>query len=443
MLFTYNSNDASIELACFKQKRIYISQDYEAMSTHKLFYGWTIVALAVVGLATGWAAIGVFSFGAFIKPLELEFGWQRGEISLTLAVINLTGIVMTPVIGFLVDKHGVRKILLPSTLLLGSLTASLYFLTGNLWHFYLVWFLVIFFGCAASPLSYSKLIVKWFDKRRGIALGIGLAGVGLGAALMPPLAQSLISEYGWRIAYLGLACSVLIISLPLLVLLLRNTPEEMGLSPDGSTFSVEDNHKTSVTGFTLHETLRQKSFWLMAVVFMLIGMAVVSIIVHLIPMLIERGISPAEAAKAQGFLGLSLIFGRIFAGYLMDRFFAPRVALVFFIGPVIGISMLAMGMSGAMLYFAIVLIGMAIGAEFDVMGYLTSRYSGLLNYGQTFGLLFAAFEIGAAIGPTLMGYCFDLTGEYTIVLWAMAALALLACVLTSRLGPYPTLPEAN
>lgn len=170
------------------------------MSANKLFYGWVIVGASIVGLATGWATIGIFSFGAFIKPLELEFGWQRGEISLALGVINLTGIAMAPILGFLVDKHGVRKILLPSSLMLGLLTASLFFLSSNLWHFYLIWFLVAVLGCAATPLSYSKVIVKWFDRKRGIALGLGLAGVGLGAALMPPFAQALISSYGWRVA---------------------------------------------------------------------------------------------------------------------------------------------------------------------------------------------------------------------------------------------------
>lgn len=413
------------------------------MRINKLFYGWRIVGLAVIGLATGWAAIGIFSFGAFFQPLEMEFGWQRGEISLTLAVINLTGIAMAPLLGLFVDKYGVKKILLPSTLMLGLLTASLYWLTGYLWHFYLVWFLVALLGCATSPLSYSKLIVKWFDQQRGIALGIGLAGVGLGAAVMPPLAQALITDYGWRFAYLGLAGLVLLVSLPLLLLFLRNTPEEMGLHPDGVIRTVQNNRKNLVSGFTLRETLRHKHFWLMAVIFMLVGMVVVSIIVHLMPMLIERGISPAEAAKSQAFLGMSLIFGRVFAGFLMDRFFAPNVAIIFLIGPAIGISILASGISGPLVYLAIILVGMAIGAEFDVMGYLTSRYSGLLNYGQTFGFLFAAFEIGAAIGPVLMGYCFDITGEYTLVLWIMAGLAVVSCILTAMLGPYPSLPETE
>ncbi len=411
------------------------------MSTNKLFYGWKIVGVSIIGLATGWAAIGIFSFGAFIKPLELEFGWQRGEISLALAVINLTGIAMAPILGFLVDKHGVRKILLPSSLMLGLLTASLFFLSSNLWHFYGIWFLVAVLGCAATPLSYSKVIVKWFDRKRGIALGLGLAGVGFGAALMPPFAQALISAYGWRVAYFGLGALVVCIGVPMLFFFLRNSPEQMGLRSDGDPVTNETKTNTLLIGYTVQETIRQKSFWLMIGIFLCIGMVVTSIIVHLIPMLVERGFEPSKAAQGQAFLGLSLIFGRVFAGYLMDRFFAPHVSIAFMIGPAIGVAILASGVSGPIVFLAIILVGMAIGAEFDVMGYLTSRYSGLLSYGLIFGFLFSAFELGAAIGSVAMGYCHDITGEYTIILWIMSGLALFACFLTSMLGAYPELPE--
>ena len=411
------------------------------MGSNKLFYGWVIVGVSIVGLATGWAAIGVFSFGAFIKPIELEFGWSRGEISVAQAVINLTGIAIAPVLGILVDRHGIRKVLLPSALMLGLLTASLYFLTASLWHFYAVWFLIAVLGCAAAPLSYSAVIVNWFDRRRGIALGIGLAGVGLGAALIPPFSQAMISNFGWREAYLGLGALVVFIGVPILFLFLRNSPQEMGLLPDGDDASTSSAESRVIAGFSLRETTRQRPFWLMVGMFLCVGMVVTSIIIHLHPMLVERGIDPAKAAKGQAILGLSLIFGRVFAGYLMDRFFAPYVSIAFMMGPAIGIAILASGVSGTPVFIAIVLVGLAIGAEFDVMGYLTSRYSGLLVYGLIFGLLFSAFELGAAIGSVALGFCHDLTGEYTIALWAMSGLALLSCVLAGLLGPYPDLPE--
>ncbi len=412
------------------------------MSKRKFFYGWAIVGCAVIGLASGWAAIGVFSFGAFIKPLEAEFGWQRGEISLGLVAINVTGIIIGPLLGMLVDRHGVRKILLPSCFLLGVLVASLYLLTDSLLHFYTVWFLVALLGCATSPLSYSKVVVRWFDRRRGLALGVGLAGVGVGAALMPPFAQAMITNYGWREAYLALGGVALFISLPVLILFLRDTPEEMGLYTDGDTAEARiERDDGSLVGYVFRDALRQRTFWQMMAIFFMVGLFITSVIVHLIPMMIERGFSPGKAAVAQSFLGLSLIFGRVFAGYLMDRFFAPYVSVVFLIGPAVGLAMLASGASGPSAYVAVVLVGLAIGAEFDVMSFLNSRYLGLRSFGLFFGLLYGALELGAAIGPVLMGYCHDLTGEYTIVLWMMAGVAVGAGLLTSVLGPYPELPR--
>lgn len=242
-------------------------------------------------------------------------------------------------------------------------------------------------------------------------------------------------------AYFGLGGLVLFIGFPILFFFLRNTPEQMGLGPDGDTIA-GDGKPAVLAGFSVQETIRQKPFWLLLGIFLCIGMVVTSIIVHLIPMLVERGIEPAKAAQGQAFLGLSLIFGRVFAGYLMDRFFAPYVSIVFMLGPAIGVAILASGVSGPIVFLAIILVGMAIGAEFDVMGYLTSRYSGLVSYGLIFGLLFSAFELGAAIGSVAMGYCHDMTGEYTVILWIMSGLALLSCALTAMLGPYPKLPEA-
>ena len=412
------------------------------MARKKFFYGWNVVGCSVIGLASGWAAIGVFSFGAFIKPLEAEFGWQRGEITLALVALNLTGIVMAPLLGMVVDRHGVRKILLPSCVMFGLLVSSLYLLTNSLFHFYFVWFLVAVLGCATSPVSYSKVIVRWFDRRRGLALGIALAGVGLGAALMPTLAQAVITNYGWREAYLAIGGVVLLISLPVLIALLRDTPEQVCLHPDGDTAEARAARDDgSLLGYVLHEAVRRRTFWLMVAIFFLVGLFITSLIVHLIPLLIERGVSPGKAATAQALLGLSLIFGRVFAGYLMDRFFAPYVSVVFLIGPAFGLAILAGGASGTGAYVAVVLRELALGAEFDVMSFLTSRYLGLRSFGLLFGFFYAALTLGAAIGPVLMGYSHDLTGEYNIMLWVMSGVAVVAVVLTAILGPYPELPR--
>lgn len=416
--------------------------DSTSQPPRKPFYGWFVVGGAVVGLASGWSAL-FFTFGTFIRPLEEAFGWQRAQISVGFSIVSLTAVVVSPLLGMLVDKYGARRVLLPSAAMLGLVIASGYGLTANIWHFYLIWAGVAFLGAGTSPLTYSRLIVKWFDKQRGLALGVGLAGVGIGSAVLPQVVQSVTSAYGWREAYLGLGAIVLIVSLPILFKWVRDDPSDLGLRPDGEILQqpVSRAPRRAVPGFTAREAVRCPEFWLMIGLFAMVGLITAAIIAHLIPLMIDRGASPAQAAAAQSLLGLSLIFGRILAGYLMDRFFAPRVAVVFLLGPLIGLALLATGIAGVPIFVASFLIGLATGAEFDVMSYLTSRYFGLRNFGQLYGYFFSVFQLGAALGPLLMGYAFDVSGAYVIALWVLVGATVLACVFAGSIGPYPDLPS--
>ncbi|MFL2546986.1 MAG: MFS transporter [Candidatus Rariloculaceae bacterium] len=409
-----------------------------------VYFGWFVVGASVVGLATGWSAL-FFTFGAFIQPLSDTFGWQRAEISVGFSIVSLTAVFVSPLLGVLVDRNGVRRVLLPSAAMLGVVISSSYWLSANIWHFYLIWLGVAVLGAGTSPLSYSRLIVKWFDRRRGLALGIGLAGVGIGSAILPQVVQAVTSAYGWREAYLALGAIVLLISLPILYIWVRDDPRDLNLAPDGNDIlTVTEEGTTSTTvvaGFTAREAARQPAFWLMIGLFAMVGLTTAAIIAHLIPLMIDRGASLAQAATAQSMLGISLIFGRVVAGYLMDRFFAPRVALAFLLGPLAGLALLANGASGVPAITASILVGLATGAEFDVMSYLTSRYFGLRSFGQLYGYFFSVFQLGAAFGPLLMGFSFDANGTYTAALWILVGATFLACVFAATIGPYPNLPE--
>lgn len=422
------------------RKSIYL--DSTAQTPRKIFYGWFVVGGTVVGLASGWSAL-FFTFGTFIRPLEEAFGWQRGQISVGFSIVSLTAVFVSPLLGMLVDKYGARRVLLPSVAMLGLVIASGYMLTANIWHFYLLWFGVAFLGAGTSPLTYSRLIVKWFDKRRGLALGIGLAGVGIGSAVLPQVVQSVTTTYSWREAFLVLGAIVLIVSLPILFKSVRDDPNDLGLGPDGETLPRSESggpHGT-VPGFTAGDAVRRPAFWLMIGLFAMVGLITAAIIAHLIPLMIDRGATPAQAATAQSLLGLSLILGRVLAGYLMDRFFAPRVAVLFLLGPLLGLALLATGVAGVPIFVASILVGLATGAEFDVMSYLTSRYFGLRSFGQLYGYLFSVFQLGAASGPILMGYAFDVSGEYVTALWVLVGATALACVFAGSIGPYPKLPR--
>ena len=399
---------------------------------------------AFTGMALCYAMFTVFAFGTFVKPLEAEFGWQRGEMSFALTMTNIAVVIASPSLGFIIDRLGVRRVLIPSTILMALAVASMIFLRGNIWHFYAMFLLIPIVGAGTLPQSYSRVIIAWFARRRGIALGISLAGFGVGAALVPAFAQYMIEHHGWRMAYLGFAAAILLIALPMAFFLLRETPEEMGLCPDGDAPDQGVDKGGASPPFTLphpglsgREAAGTRSYWLILISFLLVGVGITSILAHLVPMLIGRGVAPGVAALAMSSLGLGLIFGRIFAGYLMDRFFAPYVAALFLLGLVAGIAILALGATGIGVFVAAILVGLATGSEISEIAYIVSRYFGPRAFALNYGIMFAAFQVGSAFGPPIMGAWYDRAGNYVGVLWVLTGVVLLGTILITLLGRYP------
>jgi len=405
-----------------------------------IFYGWYNVTVAFFGMALSYAMFTVFAFGTFVKPLEEEFGWQRGELSFALTMTNIAVVIASPSLGFIIDRLGVRRVLIPSLILMGLAVASMTLMTGNIWHFYAMYLLIPILGAGTLPQSYSRVIIAWFNHRRGLALGIALSGFGVGAAIVPSFAQMMIEIYGWRMAYLGFAAAILCVSLPMTILLLKENPQEMGVRPDGDNDDeVIDTSTAMNVSLTGSEAAKTRSYWLILVSFLLVGIAITSILAHLVPMLIDRGVEPRTAALCMTALGIGLIFGRILAGFLMDYFFAPYVAATFLLGLVAGIIILALGTSNGLVFVAAMFVGLATGSEISEIAYICSRFFGPRSFGQIYGIMFAAFQFGSAFGPPMMGLYFDRTGNYIGALWVLAAIAMTGAILIALLGPYPDL----
>ena len=409
----------------------------------RFFYGWLNVFACFVGLSLSYAMFTVFVFGTFVGPLETEFGWQRGPMSLALTIANFAVVIASPLMGSMVDRIGVRRVMLVSISLMGLCVASMSQLSGNIWHYYLMHLLIPLLGAGTLPLTYSRVIISWFAKKRGIALGISLSGFGVGAALIPALAQFMIEQWGWREAYLVFAGLILFVSLPLTAFLLCETPQEMGLEVDGedaATQTTESSlHSDANLGLSGTEAMRTRSYWLVFGSFLLVGIGITSILAHLVPMLIGRGVEPAVAALCMSSLGFGLIFGRILAGYLMDHYFAPHVAALFLGGLLAGVMILATGASGPVVFLAAILVGLATGSEISEIAYIVSRYFGQKAFGLIYGVMFAAFQIGSAIGAYAMGRYYDHAENYLDALWVVSALVAVGIVLILMLGKYPDL----
>jgi MFS family permease len=405
----------------------------------KVFYGWWVVLVAGVGLSLGYGSIIAGTFGVFLKPLSQEFGWSRAGISLAFSLANLVLSGALPLMGRLVDRLGARKVILPSALIFGLGVMSFYFLSVSLWHFYALYLLM---GVVSSGLlpAYSKVISHWFDQKRGLALGLAMAGIGLGSFITPPLAQALISTVGWRQAYVFLGLLVIGITIPVVGLFLKEAPQMLGLLPDGEMVAQAGATKQSgqESGMSSHEAWHTGAFWLMLSAFFLLSVSFHGYIVHLVPLLTDRGTSAQSAALVVSLGAAGAVLGRVGAGYLLDRFFAPYVAMCFFCGFALGIFLLWSGAVGGLAFVAAFLGGLGVGAEFDIIAYMVSRYFGLRAFGEIYGYVFAAFALGGVIGPPLMGIGFDSTGSYSPVLGGFVVATLMAAGLMTQLGPYRT-----
>jgi len=422
------------------------------MSTtpNKFFYGWYVVLAAAVGLLLGYAPIFVYCFGVFIKPLTNEFHSSRTNISFAFSLANIMQAVTAPFVGRLADRFGPRKVIIPGAIVFAIMLISYKFISTNLWQLYVAFGTAGIIGCAAAPVPYGKVVSNWFDKHRGLALGVTMIGIGLGAVVMPPAVQRLVAHVGWRSTYAIVGCAVLLISVPIIALFLKDSPQKMGLLPDGDSLAQTNIDaaakiplvtSTPESGIPLREALRSKIFWLLASGFTLIGISVHGSVIHLVPLLTDRGITPAKAALASSLVGIAVLFARVASGYFMDRFYAPYVAAFFFSSVAAGLALLWTGFGGGAVYAAALLVGLGLGAEVDVIAYLTSRYFGLHSFGEIYGYLFAVFALAGALGPVIMAQGFDRLGSYQAPLIFFFLATITAVILLTRLGPYRFRPH--
>ena len=388
---------------------------------------WWLVFGSIFGLAVGVGPIMQFTFSIFIKPVAESLSSDRATLSLGLTIgLVLTGLV-TPVIGRLVDRYGIRRVILPLVTLFALATASVGFIPPSPVLFVAIYSLMGLLGASQTPLPYAKAVSAAFDRQRGLALGVAMAGVGLGTALVPQFAQALVQHYGWRVGYMGLGALLFVLAFPSVYLCLGDADRSTGM---------HTGDRLGAPGLTGAEALRTGRFWFMFVAFFIVSLACAGMLAHIVAMLTDRGIPTATATAAISVGGLALIVGRLLSGFLLDKLFAPYVATVFFAAPLIGIAMLTLTTAPAFALAGTVLVGLGLGAEVDLIAYLICRYMGLRAFGEIYGYLFLVFMVGAGIGPFLMGLSFDQTGSYATAMIGMMIALAVACVLMLRLGPY-------
>ena len=383
---------------------------------------WLAVGASAAGMVFCTGTLALYSFGVFVRPLTAEFGWSRTGLFGALAFFQFGLAFASPLWGALLDRFGPRRVILFSLTALSVLVASLGLLTPHLWHIYLVFAAIPLLGGAASPLGYSAIMVRRFDAELGFALGLSLVGVGIGGAVLPPLAQLMLAEFGWRAAYVALGALTFVVTLPAALIASRNVP---GPVPPRAASAL------SITAM-----LRTRAYGLMAVTFVLLGTVSVGVLAHLVPMMVDHGFTPGEAARLAGLAGLAVVVVRGGLGWVLDRVHAPYVLAVIAVIAGVVPCLLAYGEGPVAGYIAAILLGSAIGAEVDFVSYLVRRYFDQAAFGRLYGIAFGLYILGTGIGPVLLGWSFDRLGGYQPGLLLFAALGLVAAASAVALPRY-------
>ena len=392
--------------------------------------GWRVLTASILGVTCGVTAVPIYTIGAFVAPLEQAYGWSRGAIQSATLFAYAAVVVAGPLAGAMVDRLGARQIAIWSVLGIAVAVASTALLAQTLTGLYLAYGLIGLLGAGTAPAVWTRAVNGWFDKRRGLALGLTLMGTGIFATLGPRYVTWAIQTFGWRGGFLALALVPLIVVLPAVLAWFH----ERGSAPASATAPVGD----TATGMTLQEAAETAPFWIIAVTFLLFSTVISGFIASYIPMLTDGGLTPGAAAAQAGVIGIAVIAGRVGIGLVLDYIRAPIIAAAMMSLPAAGCLIWAFGAGGESApLIAAILVGLAAGAEFDLVAYMTARYFGLRHYGKLTGILFSSIIAGGALGPMAFGMAYDRVGSYDPVLMVSSAAFILAGLAQLFIGPYP------
>ena len=388
-----------------------------------MYYGWYVLAttMFVAFVTTGARS----SFGIFVIPMEEEFGWSRTTISLAAATGFLVNGITQPFAGQLFDRFDGRKVILSGLVITGLATAALS-LTFNFFFLMFVFGFVLSAAISgASGTNILALLSKWFRRRRATAMGLNVAGSSLGGLLLVPFGMYLLQATDWRLTWIALGLIVLVLSVPLAFVFIRNDPAQKGLLPDGDPIPPEnlqdqqalaadtmDQQRGAFEVDRWHRSFRSPPMWQMSFAFSVCGFTTGMISAHLVPYAIDEGISPSMAATIFGFMmGLNIV-GAIGAGILADRFGRKNVlASVYFLRGIGYILLLLIPGSTGFWAFAS-LAGFSWIASVPLTASLTADVYGLRALATISGVSYLCHQVAGFVSILLAGYLFDVTGSY-------------------------------
>ena len=368
--------------------------------------GWRIVAGAAAGMGTG---IGLYLVvrSLFVVHLTKEFGWSRGDIGVAGTVAFVTGALMLPIVGRMIDRFGYRPVVLVCVPAMSLLYLAIALQPGpfRIHLLLMVWGGI--FGGGTAAISYTRPLIAAFRRRRGLALGLATAGTSITAMVVPPIIAAVIAGYGWRAGLYMMAAITTLIGLPLSLALIGKAPTARRAPIAAS----------SPRDAALRDAIRTPRFWLLALAFASVNIPGAGVVAQLAPMLSDKGLAEETAALVMSVYASGLLLGRLLTGFSLDRLPAPLVAAPMTLIPAVGIMLLrAPTLSFAMAAAAVLMIGLQQGSEVDLLAYIVSRTFGVDHYGTIYGALGVAGAVSTAASFVFFGKVHDLTGSYDIAL---------------------------
>jgi MFS family permease len=397
-----------------------------ATASPRLFHGWLVVAGAFTVMLVGFGC--AYSFSAFVESLQRDFAASRGSVSIVFSLAGFLYFGLGVVSGPLADRWGSRRLALIGMILtgLGLVAASV---ARNLNEVYLAYGIGVGLGVGASYVPVVGAVQRWFARRRGLASGLAVSGIGVGTLVVPPLASLLIAAWDWRTAYLILGVLAAVLGAGA-ALLIENDPRERGLGPDGDP---PQPVTARASGAPIGQAIRSQRFVLLYVACAACGLGVFVPFVHLVPYAIDHGATPSVATLLLGMIGVGSTAGRFVLGGLADRMGRRHALLAMFVGMAAALVVWALALGPWMLALFAFLYGVFYGGWVAVLPAVVMDEFGGRNVSGIIGVLYTSVALGTLIGPSAAGFAFDASGSYTLPILAGVAANIVAVAIVAAM----------
>lgn len=411
------------------------------INRHRIFYGWWVV-LASLGILAVQAGTGFYAYGVLMKPLMAEFGWSRGITSMAQTIFLLCMSIGGLFAAKYIQKWGVKKVAFIGALVNGS-GFLLLSLTPNLFFLYTIYILVGLGSGWTGMIPVGVMISNWFNRKIGTAMGIATVGIALGALVLVPLIGLVIEHLNWHVAYLFMGFMVFAIDIPLVLFVVKLSPAEKGLYPDGDKFleALQVDTNTSIVDGTVKPISSPKAegfrgwignpfLWLVSLGFLFCNIGEMAILTHEVAFITDMNISTTIAAVAFGFTGAFGAIGKLGFGWLTDKLSTRYVTILCFALQMVGVLILMRVNSIVMVWLFVVVFGIAMGGVATLLPIAVNDIFGKVNFGVIYAFVHLLVMGGATAGPPLAGFIYDTTDSYYVAFIVFLATYFLSIVFT-------------